>query len=45
MKPVPIYCNTHNPVNWYPWGEKHFKKKRRKILIISIGLPLVTGVM
>lgn len=31
--------HAHNPVNWYPWGEKALKKAREenKMLIISIG--------
>ena len=31
--------HAHNPVNWYPWGEKALKKAKdeNKILIISIG--------
>lgn len=31
--------HAHNPVNWYPWGEKALKKAKEenKILIISIG--------
>jgi uncharacterized protein YyaL (SSP411 family) len=31
MKPVPIYCNAHNPVN-YPWGEKAFQKPKKNKL-------------
>jgi uncharacterized protein YyaL (SSP411 family) len=31
--------HAHNPVNWYPWGEKALKKAKdeRKMIIISIG--------
>ena len=31
--------HAHNPVNWYPWGERALKKARdeNKMLIISIG--------
>ncbi len=31
--------HAHNPVNWYPWGEKALKKaqEENKMLIISIG--------
>ena len=31
--------HAHNPVNWYPWGEKAFKKAREenKLVIISVG--------
>ena len=31
--------HAHNPVNWYPWGEKALKKAKDedKMLIISIG--------
>ncbi|GAC1310161.1 MAG: thioredoxin domain-containing protein [Mucilaginibacter sp.] len=31
--------HAHNPVNWYPWGQKALDKAKRenKILIISIG--------
>jgi uncharacterized protein YyaL (SSP411 family) len=31
--------HAHNPVNWYPWGEKALKKAKdeHKMLIISIG--------
>lgn len=31
--------HAHNPVNWYPWGEKALKKAKdeNKMLIISIG--------
>jgi uncharacterized protein YyaL (SSP411 family) len=31
--------HAHNPVNWYPWGEKALKKARdeNKMIIISIG--------
>lgn len=31
--------HAHNPVNWYPWGEKALKKAKEenKLLIISIG--------
>jgi uncharacterized protein YyaL (SSP411 family) len=30
--------HAHNPVNWYPWGEKAFQKpKKNKLVIISIG--------
>lgn len=31
--------HAHNPVNWYPWGEKAFAKakKENKLVIISIG--------
>jgi uncharacterized protein YyaL (SSP411 family) len=31
--------HAHNPVNWYPWGEKAFKKAKEehKLVIISIG--------
>lgn len=31
--------HAHNPVNWYPWGDKAFEKAKRenKMLIISIG--------
>ena len=31
--------HAHNPVNWYPWGEKALKKARdeNKMLIISVG--------
>ena len=31
--------HSHNPVNWYPWGEKAFEiaKKENKPVIISIG--------
>lgn len=31
--------HAHNPVNWYPWGEKVFKKAKEehKLVIISIG--------
>lgn len=31
--------HAHNPVNWYPWGEKALKKaaKENKLLIISVG--------
>jgi uncharacterized protein YyaL (SSP411 family) len=31
--------HAHNPVNWYPWGEKAVKKAQaeNKLLIISIG--------
>jgi hypothetical protein len=23
--------HAHNPVNWYPWGEKAFQKPKKKI--------------
>jgi hypothetical protein len=31
--------HAHNPVNWYPWGEKPLKKAKdeNKMIIISIG--------
>ena len=31
--------HAHNPVNWYPWGEKALDLARRdnKMIIISIG--------
>ena len=31
--------HAHNPVNWYPWGEKALKKAREedKLLLISVG--------
>ncbi len=31
--------HSHNPVNWYPWGENALKKaaKEGKLLIVSIG--------
>jgi uncharacterized protein YyaL (SSP411 family) len=31
--------HAHNPVNWYPWGEKALKKAKaeNKMLIISVG--------
>jgi uncharacterized protein YyaL (SSP411 family) len=31
--------HAHNPVNWYPWGEKAFQKAKdeNKLVIISIG--------
>ena len=31
--------HAHNPVNWYPWGEKALKKAKdeNKMIIISIG--------
>jgi len=31
--------HAHNPVNWYPWGEKALKKARdeNKMIVISIG--------
>jgi uncharacterized protein YyaL (SSP411 family) len=31
--------HAHNPVNWYPWGERAFKKAKEenKLVIISIG--------
>jgi uncharacterized protein YyaL (SSP411 family) len=31
--------HAHNPVNWYPWGEKALKKAKdeNKLVIISIG--------
>ena len=31
--------HAHNPVNWYPWGQKSMDKAKRenKLLIISIG--------
>jgi uncharacterized protein YyaL (SSP411 family) len=31
--------HAHNPVNWYPWGERAFKKanEENKLVIISIG--------
>jgi uncharacterized protein YyaL (SSP411 family) len=31
--------HAHNPVNWYPWGEKAFQKAKEenKLVIISIG--------
>jgi hypothetical protein len=31
--------HAHNPVNWYPWGDKAFKKAKdeNKMVIISIG--------
>ena len=31
--------HAHNPVNWYPWGEKAFKKAKEenKLVLISIG--------
>ncbi len=31
--------HAHNPVNWYPWGEKALNKakKENKLLIISVG--------
>jgi len=31
--------HAHNPVNWYPWGEKALEKakKENKLVIISIG--------
>ena len=31
--------HAHNPVNWYPWGEKALEKakKENKLLIISVG--------
>jgi uncharacterized protein len=31
--------HAHNPVNWYPWGEKALEKARQenKLLLISIG--------
>jgi len=31
--------HAHNPVNWYPWGQKAFEKAKRenKMVIISIG--------
>lgn len=31
--------HAHNPVNWYPWGEKTLKRaqEENKLLIISIG--------
>ncbi len=31
--------HAHNPVNWYPWGDKALKKARdeNKMIIISIG--------
>lgn len=31
--------HAHNPVNWYPWGEKALKKAQQenKLLIVSIG--------
>ena len=31
--------HAHNPVNWYPWGEKAFEKARKenKPIFLSIG--------
>jgi uncharacterized protein YyaL (SSP411 family) len=31
--------HSHNPVNWYPWGEKAFSKakKENKLIFLSIG--------
>jgi hypothetical protein len=31
--------HAHNPVNWYPWGEKAFQKAKEenKLVLISIG--------
>tara|TARA_R110000868_G_scaffold157599_1_gene384971 strand:- start:5972 stop:8083 length:2112 start_codon:yes stop_codon:yes gene_type:complete len=31
--------HAHNPVNWYPWGEKAFQKAKNenKLVLISIG--------
>ena len=31
--------HAHNPVNWYPWGDKALQKAKaeNKMLIISIG--------
>lgn len=31
--------HAHNPVNWYPWGEKALEKARKedKLIIVSIG--------
>jgi uncharacterized protein YyaL (SSP411 family) len=35
----PYLQHAHNPVNWYPWGEKAFQKAKEenKLVIISIG--------
>jgi uncharacterized protein len=34
-----LLLHAHNPVDWYPWGEKALEKAKKedKILIISIG--------
>jgi uncharacterized protein YyaL (SSP411 family) len=38
--------HAHNPVDWYPWGKKHYKKaKDEKQVLISIDTPLATGVV
>ncbi|MDS9995437.1 thioredoxin domain-containing protein [Bacillus atrophaeus] len=31
--------HTHNPVNWFPWGEEAFEKAKRenKPVLVSIG--------
>jgi uncharacterized protein YyaL (SSP411 family) len=29
--------HAHNPVNWYPWGEKAFQKPKKKKLVIISG--------
>jgi len=31
--------HAHNPVNWYPWGEKALRKAKQenKLIVISIG--------
>jgi uncharacterized protein YyaL (SSP411 family) len=31
--------HAHNPVDWYPWGKKHYKKAKdeNKLVLISIG--------
>ena len=34
-----LQAHTHNPVNWYPWGDAAFKKakKENKLIFLSIG--------
>ncbi len=33
--------HAHNPVNWYPWGEKALKKQRMKTKSLSSALAML----
>ena len=42
-----LIMHSHNPVDWYPWGEAAFAEAKRtgRPVFLSIGYSPVTGAM
>ena len=42
-----LFQHANNPVDWYPWGMRHLKKRARKTNLFSypLDIPHVIGVM